>query len=460
MLTTFAADKAGVAGVMSKNKPLWMVSLGFVFGSTALSSFSPSFNDGLEDTNPASQSVIAIRAARMLDVRAGTMVSNPVVVIEGDVIRAVGKDIAVPPGARQFDLGDATLLPGLIDAHTHLLQNFPAWRSSCDAQCGLEIRRRTTADKVLVGAAMAREDLQSGFTTVRDLGASGMNGDIALRDAINLGRVPGPRMVVSTRALTIAPEDSNATSGEPQQVYLTSVEDARRAVRQALQDGADCIKIIISVGKQVMPLEEVQAIVEQAHHAGKKVAAHAVGDPATRIAAQAGVDSIEHAYRNLPDDVLEMMVAKHIFLVPTDLLLADVMELQYHDQPQDERARTELRIRPLMEQDRARLRRAIQAGVRIAAGSDQYLFRPGRTRGEESLLMFAAYAEAGMSPLEIIRAATMNAADLLDRPDLGAIEVNKHADLIAVPGDPLQDISELQHVRFVMKGGQLVRDDR
>jgi len=311
--------------------------------------------------------------------------------------------------------------------------------------------------------------MEAGITTVRDLGSSGVNGDVALRDAIADGWMIGSRIVASTRALIADDGKAEGQTPEgPPVVKIRGTEDARQAVQQALQAGADCIKIIVN-GPPLMPLEQIQAIVEETHRAGKKVAAHAVGEQATRIAAQAGVDSIEHAYAHfqqavgvaaLPDDVLKTMAEKHIFLVPTDATLDLVMERR-NDPPQD-RPRVEEAMRKYMEADAARLRRAIQAGVPIAAGSDNYTYNSlsGRTRGQTSLNVLQAYAEAGMPPLAIIRAATMNAAELLGRPDLGTIEANKLADIIAVPGDPLKDISQLLHVRFVMKGGQVVYNNR
>ncbi len=412
--------------------------------------------------------ITAVRAARMIDVHSGTVVANAVVLVEKDRIQAAGDGLAIPAGARLINLGDATLLPGLIDSHTHLLQYYDlAWRGTA---VGTKIRRMTTVNKVLLGAATARDYVEAGITTVRDLGSSGVNGDVALREAIDDGWVIGPRIVASTRALVADDGKADPSSPDgPLTVKMKGPEDARQAVRAAFQAGADCIKIIVN-GPPLMPLEVAQAIVDEAHRSGKKVAAHAVGEQATRIAAQAGVDSIEHAYAHfqqavgvaaLPDDVLKIMAEKHIFLVPTDATLDLVMAVRRNDPPQD-RARIEEEMRKNLEADAARLRRAIQAGVPIAAGADNYTYNSlsGRTRGQTSLNVLQAYAKAGMPPLEIIRAATMNAAELLGRPDLGAIEANKLADIIAVPGDPLKDISQLLHVRFVMKGGQVVYNDR
>jgi imidazolonepropionase-like amidohydrolase len=312
---------------------------------------------------------------------------------------------------------------------------------------------------------MGREDLEAGITTVRDVGNSGWNGDVALRDAIRAGWVTGPRIVASTRALSAAGGQFRSLSPEAQKlieqeyVAVSGVEEARRAVRQAFYDGADCIKVILS-GPSVLSLDEMKVIVEEAHGANRKVAAHAIGDKATRIAAEAGVDSIEHAY-TVSDDVLKMMAEKGIFLVPTDSIPDAYVESHFNGRhpTQEERSREEAQVKRFTEASRSRLRRAVKAGVRIAAGSDMYVIWPGKTRGQASLAMLQAYAEAGMSPIEIIRAATMNAADLLGRKDIGAIEAGKLADLIAVAGDPLKDISELQRIQFVMKGAQVVRNE-
>lgn len=410
--------------------------------------------------------VTAIRADRMLDVESGKIISHAVVVIKADRIKAAGADIAIPPGARLLDLGDVTLLPGLIDSHTHLLQYYDmAWRGN-PAMID-RIRRMTTVNKVLLGAATARDYLDAGITTVRDLGSSGVNGDVALRDAIEDGWVIGPRMVVSTRALVADDGKADPQSPDgPLVVKIRGPEDARQAVRQALQAGADCIKIIVN-GPPLMPLVVAQAIVDEAHRAGKKVAAHAVGQQATRIAAQAGVNSIEHAYAHfeqafgvaaLPDDVLKMMAEKHIFLVPTDATLAVIMEKRNY--PPQDRARTEEAMRKYVEADADRLRRAVRAGVPIAAGSDNYTYNSllGRTRGETSLNVLQAYADDGMAPLEIIRAASLNAAELLGLSDrVGSIRDGKLADIIAVKGDPLKDITALETVAFVMKSGRVYK---
>jgi imidazolonepropionase-like amidohydrolase len=326
------------------------------------------------------------------------------------------------------------------------------------------VATQSTAERALLGVKLGREDLEAGITTVREVGNSGVNGDVALRRAIQRGWVPGPRMVTSTRALaaqggqlgTLTPAAQELI--EQEYVIVRGPESARQAVRQALYDGAGCIKVIVNGSPANVTLDEMKAIVDEAHTAGVKVAAHAIGDKATRIAADAGVDSIEHAYV-VPDDVLKTMVEKHIFLVPTDGTLKTFVDMSFGTrEPSDnERAEHEKEYAPFVKQEQERLRRAIKLGVPIAAGSDMYLSMPRMTRGQASLLVYEAYAEAGMTPMEIVHAATRNAAELLGMQDrIGTLEEGKLADIICVPDDPLKDIRALEHVKFVMKGGAVV----
>ncbi len=249
---------------------------------------------------------------------------------------------------------------------------------------------------------MAREDLEAGFTTVRDLGNSGFNGDVALREAIEAGWVVGPRIVASTRALSAAGGQFGSLAPEAQKlveqeyVAISGVEEARRAVRQAIYDGADCIKVIVNTGPRVVSPEEMRVIVEEAHRVKKKVAAHADGDQATRIAALAGVDSIEHAYI-VPDDVLKIMAEKHIFLVPTDFPAVD----NYATPPVP--PEMAVGIQQFIDANHDRLRRAIKLGVPIATGSDTYFQTPGKTRGQASLAMLRSHVAAGMTPGQVLR---------------------------------------------------------
>jgi imidazolonepropionase-like amidohydrolase len=381
----------------------------------------------------------ALRAARLLDVRNGTTITNAVVLIEGDRIKAVGANLAIPTSARTVDLGNVTLLPGLIDAHTHLLHQYYRESGDDNANRILEAVELGPAKRALLGAKLAREMLEAGFTTVRDLGNSSVNGDVALRDAVNAGWVVGPRVFASTRALSPVGAQFQSLTPEAQRlieqeyVPVSGVEDARRAVRQAIYDGADCIKVIVNSGPRKLSLEEMKVIVEEAHRANRRVAAHATeGDAAALIAAEAGVDSIEHAY-TISEKVLDLMAKKKIFLVPTDA--------------------------PGVERYQARIQRAVKAGVRVAIGSDLYYSYAAKTRGQVAAGMYSTYVASGMSTIEVLRAATINAADLVDSTQsIGAIEAGRMADIVAVEGDLLADIANLERVEFVMKGGQVIKD--
>ena len=417
----------------------------------------------LDQATPAQPAQTVVRAARMIDVKAGTVVDNPVIVIRGSRIVSVGPNATIPAGARVIDLGNVTLLPGLIDAHTHLLQNYSGQLGGDDPNMLLTVASMSTAKRALLGAKMGREDLEAGITTVRDVGNSGFGGDVALRDAINAGWVVGPRMRASTRAISAAGGQFGPVQPEVQKLIeqeyavVSTADEARRAVRQAFYDGADLIKVIVNTGPRVVSLEEMKAIVEEARRVNRTVAAHAIGDTATRIAADAGVSSIEHAY-SIPDAVLATMAQKGIYLVATDYPAAFYVDALgpgnlTPEQQKQQRAGAEQFAKGNAE----RLMRAVKAGVKVAFGSDEYYDTPGRTRGQASLLTLQAYQEAGMPPLEVLRTATVNAAALLGWADrIGAIEAGKLADIIAVDGDPMKDVKDLQKVRFVMKGGEIV----
>src|SRR5690349_5516788 len=405
-----------------------------------------------------------IRAARMIDPKAGTTMQNPVVVIRGSRIASVGANAPIPAGAKVIDLGSLTLMPGLIDAHTHLLQNYRGELGGDDPNMILTVTTMSTAKRALLGAKMGRADLEAGITTVRDLGNSGFGGDVALRDAINEGWVVGPRIRASTRALSAAGGQFGPLQPETQKLIeqeyavVSTPDEARRAVRQAFYDGADLIKVIVNTGPRVVSLDEMKAIVEEAHRVNKTVAAHAIGDTATRIAAEAGVSSIEHAY-TIPDAVLAMMAQQGIYLVATDYPAAYYVDALGPTNLTPEQQKQQLAGAAQFAKGNAdRLMRAVKAGVKVAFGSDEYYDTPGRTRGQASLLTLQAYQEAGMSPLEVLRSATVNAAALLGWGDrIGTIEPGKLADIIAVDGDPLKDVKELQKVRFVMKGGEIIK---
>jgi imidazolonepropionase-like amidohydrolase len=399
-----------------------------------------------------------IRPGRVLDVRTGQMRANQAIVIEGDKIAQVvtSGEVKAAAGDTAIDMPDSTLLPGLIDAHTHLTFEL----SSLGYQ-GLAI---STAREALHGARNARVTLEAGFTTVRNVGARDY-ADIALRDAINEGDTIGPHIVASGPALGITgghcdenllpPAFHHAGDG-----VADGVEAVQHKVREVIKYGADVIKIcatggVLSKGDDPnasqYTLEEMKAIVADAHRLGRRVAAHAHGAEGVRWASDAGVDSIEHGH--LMDDASIATLKKNgTYLVPT-LFLTEYMlaNLERSDVPEFSRKK----MRDVAAAAQQNVRKAIAAGVKVAFGTDAAVYPHGLNAGE-----FHVYVKLGMTPLAAIQTATINAADLLGwTKTVGTVEEGKWADLIAVDGDPTKDITTLEHVRFVMKGGTVYKND-
>jgi imidazolonepropionase-like amidohydrolase len=320
----------------------------------------------------------------------------------------------------------------------------------------------STTLRALQGAKNAHEDLMAGITSVRDVGNSGLNGDVALRTAITKGWLQGPRMVVSTRALApaggqfpgMAADGKNLI--ETEYVVISGPAEARAAVRQAVYEGADLIKVIVGNGPNLLDVDELKAIVEEAHAVSAKVAAHATSDHAVSNAIDAGVDSIEHGYR-ASEASLRRMATQHIYLVPTDF------PADSHDFVVGCLHRGDCSAAGTLEfteGNKKRLRLAIALGVPIAFGSDEYNDSPGVSRGQGSLEVLESYVGAGMTPIQILRAITINGATLLGiDKQVGSLDVGKLADIAAVSGDPLVEPLLIQHVRFVMTRGEVVRND-
>jgi len=416
---------------------------------------------------PRDTVVTVIHAGRVFDSEAGSFTGARDIVVRDGRIVAVSEHESVPPGARVIDLKRLTVLPGLIDAHTHLLYLEQPSKNVAGTVLD-EIRAAVIeggALRALHGAARARTYLAAGITTVRDLGNSGRFNDVALRDAIRDGSVDGPRMFVSGPALAseggqfpgLQPE-FKAIAEEDYRI-VRGPEDGALAVRENANYGVDLIKIYSNNTPNVTSLtpEEMRAIVTEAHRLGLRVAAHATSDEAVRQATEAGVNSIEHAY-DVSDSTLALMARRGTFLVPTDL--DSVLDRQYvlriptrGDEP---------RPSPTLLDDYARsnhdrLLRAVHAGVRICAGSDDYADL-GWPQGVASRRVLYAYTEAGLTPVQALQAATVNNAELLGRAGrLGVIKPGALADIIAVEGDPGRDIHALDRVRFVMKAGTVGR---
>jgi imidazolonepropionase-like amidohydrolase len=422
--------------------------------------------------------VTLVKAGRLLDPRSGNILSPAAVLIEDGKIKEVGSPARVqanvPAGVKTIDLGSATLLPGLIDSHTHLLLDVivPPEAESKRHENGkfapgelLAIVESPTK-RAFLGAQLAREDLESGFTTVRNLGHSGIDGDTELRDAINAGRVPGPRILASARKLITRGEyvqNLNPALAESilQQEFLLidGPEYARQAVRQNVFQNVDVIKVSAD---ENLTVPELAAAIEEAHRNHLKVAVHAIDKTAIQTAIDSGADSIEHG-DEATDEQLKQMRDKGIFfdLTPTGYnhLFLRIMEPSVVLSPawRSARASTDARHDQLYDQ---LVQRVLKSGVKFAAGSDMGFFYPGKTRGEASASVFPSLQKSGMPALDILRAITTNAAEMLGWQDrIGAIEPGKFADLVAVAGDPVADITELERVRFVMKGGQVVRND-
>jgi len=429
----------------------WVVALALILATL----------DGMAITTNAQAPVpkrTVIRAGRVLNVRTGELRTNQAIVIEGDKIAQIApsSEVKVAAGDTMIDLPDATLLPGLIDMHTHL-----TFELSSLSYEGLKI---STAREALHGARNARRTLEAGFTTVRNLGAKDY-ADIALRDAINDGDVIGPRIVASGPALGITGGHCDENLLPPAfhfqgEGVADGIEAVQHKVREVIKYGADVIKIcatggVLSKGDDPnasqYTLEEMKAIVADAHRLGRRVAAHAHGAEGVRWASEVGVDSIEHGH--LMDDAAIATLKKNgTYLVPT-LFLGEYMEknMEHSDVPEYSKQK----MRDVIAAMRKNTGKAFAAGVKVAFGTDAAVYPHGLNAGE-----FHVYVSLGMTPLAAIQTATINASDLLGPKYLvGMLEPGKFADVIAVEGDPTKDVTVLEHVKFVMKAGAVYKND-
>ena len=432
---------------------LLVLSIGQSFGRAQTNSQS-------SKTRP---SLVFIKAGRLLDVRTGRMLENQGILIENDRIKAVGpfdgRLALIPPGARIIDLSKATLLPGLSDCHTHVLLQGDITAEDYDEQ----LLKESIPYRTIRATVAARTALMNGFTALRDLETEGaMYADVDVKVAINRGVIPGPRMFVSTRAFS-------ATGMYPLSGYswelkmpegvqiVDGADNIRRAVREQVKYGADWIKFyadrryFLKDGALHSWVnftdEEMKALVDEAHRLGRRVAAHAMGREGIEASLRVGVDSIEHGY-GLDEELMDRMVRQGTYWCPTIYVGVYVAE---------GRAAAGAPIWLAMRDLEAKaFGVALRKGVKIAYGTDVGGFAWTENQAKE----FAYMVRYGMTPVQAIQSATIVAAELLEKSnDMGAIEVGKYADIVAVAGDPLKDITELERVRFVMKGGEVVRNE-
>ncbi len=428
--------------------------LGWLVSSLFISACAAQGNTGMAPM------VVAVKAGRVLDVRTGKYLEKQMIWIEGDRIKRIGDESELagqlPPNAKVIDLSHFTVLPGLIDSHTHLTMS-----PYLLGPAGLHT---SVPRQALYGAHSARATLEAGFTTVRNVHADGFS-DVALRDAINAGDVPGPRMLVSGPGMSITGGHADGNFPGPQ-YHITGdgvadgVDGVKKKVRENIKYGADLIKLMATGGvlsegdnpqlEQYSP-EEMRAIVETAHGLGRKVAAHAHGALGIKNAVLAGVDSIEHgSYINEED--IQLMKEHGTYLVPTlylgDWFMENASKLGVTPNMLE-------KAKAVMPAARQNVARAFREGVRVAFGTDAAVYPHGLNARE-----FAVMVKLGLTPLQSIQAATLNAADLLGWSDrVGTLESGKFADVIAVNGDPLADVTTLEHVRFVMKGGEVIKSE-
>jgi imidazolonepropionase-like amidohydrolase len=404
----------------------------------------------------AAKHSLVLRAARLLDIENGKMITPGEVLVQDERIVEAGSAVKHPSGAELIDLGDTTLLPGLIDAHIHLFLHPGAE--------DLQTVEESVPERTISAILAARDDLMAGFTAERDMGTEGAgSADTAVRNAINHGAIPGPRLRISGNAVDILGGHEDAIHYNPDQHVLSNATYANNAaelvtvIRQQFKEGADFAKVYetgpdsLHDGRFSTPFQyteaELRAAVEEAARTGKHVAVHATGEPGTLYAARAGVVSIDHAYQ-LSEETMRLMREKQIFAVPT-FAIAEYFVDHAATPAQAER---EFRMQDFHAQE---FRKQLAAGVPMAVGSDVGPFPHGTQAREFNLMV-----KYGMTPLAALQADLLNGAKLLGWQDqIGALKPGHLADIIAVPGDPLADISVLQKVIFVMKGGVVYRRD-
>src|SRR5881409_3115742 len=414
----------------------------------------------------AADQLIVLKAARLFDGKSNALVQNGVVIVQGDKIVDAGSNLPIPSGAQVIDLGDATLCPGFMDAHTHLTADF----SGNYNEHRLQELDLNVSEHAIRATAFARATVEAGFTTVRDLGSRFVGShefvDVALRNSINKGVIAGPRMLVATKGIGATGGHFDPTNGFRDFLFrresdftdgiANGPDEIRKAVRFEVKNGADVIKAAVAGGvlsltdevdtPQLTP-DEMAALVDESHRLRKKVAVHCHGDQAAHDAIEAGVDSIEHGSFMKPE-TLTMMKRKGTFLTPTLMATEWIMsKLENYPPALQAKAKSAAAARSKM------FRNALKLGVRISFGTDAAVFPHGQNAKEFKLMV-----DLGMTPVDALKSATANDAELLGiGQKVGTLEKGKLADVIAMPGDPTSDITVTERVLFVMKEGKIIR---
>ena len=407
------------------------------------------------------QNLKAIKAGKMIDVLNGTILTNQIILIDSNKIVDIGPSLAIPSNAEVIDLSNATVLPGLMDCHTHL-----TWEPGDNYY--EDIFRKTPIDYAVRAPIYLKRTLEAGFTMCRDVGSDQLI-DISLRDAVNDGSIPGPRMLVATFAIGATGGHVDLTGFNPNIDWkynkdytgvADGIDEIRKRVRNNIKWGADVIKFAAtagvlseeeSVGAAQFSLEEMKAIVEEAHRWGKRVAAHAHGTEGIKLAIEAGVTSIEHGSL-IDDEGIRMMKEKGTWLV-ADIYNDDYILSDYAKKGFPEKILNKERM--IGKLQRENFQKAVKAGVKIAYGTDAGVY-PHGWNGKQFFYM----VKFGLTPMQAIQSATINAADLMGWKDrTGSITKGKLADLIAVEKNPLEDITILEHVKFVMKDGVVYKNE-
>ena len=428
-----------------------------LFLTLAFLTLSLGLNTLAQQTSPTPPRRLAIRAGHLIDGKSDAPLANVLILIEGDKIVSVIPGGTAPAGVELIDLSHATVLPGFVDAHTHVLLQ----GDITDVDYDKQLLKQSIPYRAILAARNSQIALGHGFTVLRDLETEGaMYADVDLKNAIAGGEIPGPHMQVATRAM--APTGTYPLLGYSWELkvptgvqYVDGVEEARKAVREQIMHGADWIKYYSDHGYFYGPDgllhshvnftdEEAKAIVDETHRIGKRVAAHAIGNDGIAAALKAGVDTIEHG-DGLTEPQMEEMVRRNIFWVPTIAVGAYVAQGREGNWPK------------MVLTEKTAFQLALKKGVKIVLGTDAGGFD---WRELNEAKEFEYYVNYGMTPMQAIRTATTTAAELLGWSDkMGTIEPGKWADLVAVSGDPLKDITELQRVKFVMKSGSVFRND-